>query len=115
MHYNSQTINNQQIALYSNNETIITLNNFLDILVNAPAGTIAINREQLDCQFFDLKTRIAGEMLQKVSNYQKRLIILGDFTDILSNSFHDFICESNKSGTIIFTDTLEKGVALLRK
>jgi hypothetical protein len=36
--------------------------------------------------FFDLKTRIAGEVLQKFVTYRKRVVILGDISDRLNAS-----------------------------
>ena len=45
---------------------------------------------------------IAGEILQKFSNYRVRLAIVGDFTKFTSNSLHEFIYESNKGRFIHF-------------
>jgi hypothetical protein len=52
--------------------------------------------------FFDLKTGIAGEILQKFSNYRIRLAIVGDFSKYTSKSLNDFIYESNKNREINF-------------
>ncbi len=96
-------------------ETVIaTTPDFLDLMMSCPSDTIALQRKNLTQDFFDLKTGVAGEFLQKVSNYQKRLVILGDFSDLQSQSFQAFMLESNRTGKVIFAGTLEAAVQLLR-
>lgn len=60
--------------------------------------------------FFDLKTGIAGEILQKFSNFRIRLAIIGEFEKYESKSVKDFIFESNKNRQINFVNTLEEGL-----
>jgi hypothetical protein len=55
---------------------------------------------------------MAGEILQKFSNYRMRLAIVGDFSEYKSKSLRDFIRESNRTGTINFVGTIDE--ALLR-
>ncbi len=86
----------------------------LDVLMNSPSDTVALEAGDLDARFFDLKSGIAGDMLQKVSNYQRRLIILGDFTDVTSQSLRDFIYESNQQGRVIFAATLAEALSRLK-
>ena len=59
--------------------------------------------------FYDLSTGLAGEILQKVSNYRVRLAISGSFKMITSKRFREFINESNKGSSVGFF--LEKGKA----
>ena len=83
----------------------------LETLINcAYQGTekIIIHADQLMPDFFDLKTGIAGEILQKVSTYQLRLAIVGDFSQYSSKSLQDFIFESNKVGRVNFVASLEE-------
>jgi len=63
--------------------------------------------------FFDLKTGMAGEILQKFSNYRMRLAIVGDFTNYKSKSFKDFVFESNKNRQIIFVGSVEEALERL--
>jgi hypothetical protein len=86
----------------------------LDLLADAQSRTIAIPKECLDPKFFILSSGLAGEMLQKVSNYCRRLIIIGDFQDVKSKSLGDFIYESNKTGQVVFVGSIDEGVAKLR-
>lgn len=63
--------------------------------------------------FFDLKTGIAGDILQKFSTYNMRLAIIGDFSAVTSKSLTDFIFESNKYGRISFVSSREKAIEKL--
>lgn len=68
---------------------------------------VMIYEKDITPDFFDLKTKIAGEILQKFSNYRIGLAIIGDFSKYESKSMKDFIFESNKTGHINFIETLE--------
>ncbi|TGN11892.1 DUF4180 domain-containing protein [Leptospira ilyithenensis] len=87
---------------------------FLNIIVNSPEETIILKKDSFSDHFYDLKTKLAGEMLQKLVNHKMRLIILGDFNNITSNSLRDFIFESNRQGKIIFADNLDEAVEFLK-
>lgn len=67
--------------------------------------TIVIYEKNITPDFFDLKTGIAGEILQKFSNYRVRLAIIGDFEPYQSKSIRDFMFESNKGGHINFVQS----------
>ncbi len=85
----------------------------LDYMVEAGyqgCNKIIIRENYLHPDFFDLKTGIAGEILQKFSNYRMRLAIIGDFSRFGSKSLHDFIRESNRTGIISFVDSLDKAL-----
>jgi len=81
---------------------------------NGSRGVI-IHSASLHPDFFDLKSKLAGEILQKFSNYRMRLAIIGDFTGYTSKSLHDFIRESNKRGIICFVDSLQKAIDMLER
>lgn len=90
----------------------------LDIMVDAGyngCNGIIIHREGLHDDFFDLKTGMAGEILQKFSNYRMKLAIVGDFSQLKSKSLRDFITESNRRGTICFVTSAEEAVSRLDK
>ncbi|GAB3337066.1 DUF4180 domain-containing protein [Larkinella ripae] len=65
--------------------------------------------------FFDLKTGIAGEILQKFSNYRVRLAIVGNFASYQSKSMKDFMYESNKTGHITFVQSKAEALNRLLK
>jgi hypothetical protein len=74
---------------------------------------LIIHYKNLHHDFFDLKTGLAGEILQKFSNYRMRLAIIGDFSEFKSKSLKDFIRESNNRGIISFVDSLEQALSRL--
>lgn len=67
---------------------------------------IIIHETNLTSDFFDLKTRIAGEILQKFSNYRIQLAIIGEFSKYPGKSIRDFIYESNNGKTVNFLPTV---------
>lgn len=69
---------------------------------------IVMYSENIAPEFFDLKSGIAGEILQKFSNYRMRLFIVGDFENLTSKSLTDFVYESNKGNTVNFLNALEE-------
>lgn len=72
------------------------------------SNRLILKKENFLSDFFDLKSGIAGEILQKFSTYDVRLAIVGDFSKITSKSLRDFIYESNKHGRINFVNTIEE-------
>ncbi len=90
----------------------------LDLMANADylgARKIMIREEHLDPAFFDLKTGIAGEILQKFTNYRVQLAIIGDFSKYPGKSIRDFIFESNRYGRINFVSSREEAIERLNK
>ncbi|NQX39915.1 DUF4180 domain-containing protein [Pedobacter steynii] len=67
---------------------------------------IIIYETNLTPDFFDLKTRLAGEVLQKFSNYRVQLVIIGEFSKYPGKSIRDFIYESNKGKIVNFLPTI---------
>ena len=72
-----------------------------------------VHQKNLAPEFFDLKTGIAGDILQKFSNYRVRLVIVGDFGSIEKKSLRDFIYESNQGRQINFVATLDEALERL--
>jgi hypothetical protein len=66
-------------------------------------------------EFYDLKSGIAGEMLQKVSNYHMRLAIVGSFALATSARFREFMAESNKGSQVYFAADNDEALAWLMK
>lgn len=71
---------------------------------------IIIREKNISPDFFDLKTGLAGEILQKFSNYRVQLAIIGDFSKYSSKSLEDFIYESNKGRQVNFLGSLEQAI-----
>ena len=68
------------------------------------ATLIVIPVECLDDEFFQLKTRIAGELIQKFVQYRLRLAIVGDISGFLaeSSALRAFVTESNRGNDVWF-------------
>lgn len=71
---------------------------------------IIVHEKNIAPEFFDLKTRLAGDILQKFVQYQMPLVIIGDFSKFDSQSLHDFIFESNKGKQINFVNNLSEAI-----
>lgn len=78
-------------------------------------GEFILHERNISPDFFDLKTGIAGEILQKFSNYRIRLAIVGDFMAYPGKSLRDFIFESNKGRQVNFLDSVEEAVERLAR
>lgn len=74
---------------------------------------IILHTKNISPLFFDLKSGIAGEVLQKFSNYRVRLAIAGDFSGYTAKSFVDFVRESNKVKQVNFVGTIEEALSVL--
>ncbi|MFC5651141.1 DUF4180 domain-containing protein [Paenibacillus solisilvae] len=106
------------IAVVSSSEKLIVdVQSALDLMatVHYEAGCdrIVINKSLLSESFFDLKTRLAGEILQKFINYRVKVAIIGDFSAFSSKSFQDFIYECNRGSDIYFLPTEQQAIEKL--
>ncbi|MBV8683896.1 MAG: DUF4180 domain-containing protein [Caulobacteraceae bacterium] len=72
---------------------------------------------RIDDAFFQLRTRLAGGIVQKFVNYRLRLVVLGDispWTD-KSEALQDYVRESNRGRALWFvTDLAELESAAAR-
>ncbi|MEZ4722230.1 MAG: DUF4180 domain-containing protein [Flavobacteriales bacterium] len=88
----------------------------LDIMMSCAyqgAEHIIWHQRNIHPDFFDLKTRLAGEVLQKASNYRIRLAIIGHFDDLSNKSLRDFILESNRMGRVVFVSNVDSATRML--
>ena len=112
-------MNDVPIAVLESIEApIASVQDALDLLGNADyqgAQKIMIKREHLHPDFFDLQTKLAGEIMQKIVNYYKQLAVVGDFRDLTRKSWLDFMYESNKTGRIYFAESTQEAVKHLTK
>jgi len=101
----------------SEDQSPLTLPDIIDALGNAHYQGLRIVGVQKEClgqNFFDLQTGVAGEILQKFSNYGLAMVIAGDFQGDMPRSLRDFIRESNATGRVVFSSTFEEGLALIK-
>lgn len=74
---------------------------------------LILYRENIIDDFFDLKTRMAGEILQKFSTYRMKLAIVGNWDSIEKQSLKDFIKESNRMGHVLFANSVEQAIDIM--
>jgi uncharacterized protein DUF4180 len=72
--------------------------------LSARCNFVVVPVERLDDAFFSLKTRIAGEIIQKFVNYELRLAIIGDIARHVeaSTALRDFVFETNRGNQVWF-------------
>lgn len=73
------------------------------------AAFIAIPVERLGDDFFELRTRVAGEITQKFVMYGARVAIVGDISERIaaSNSLAALVRESNRGHNLWFVENLQ--------
>lgn len=104
------------IAELQSDKILTEVQDFLDMMGNSNyqnSNKMVIYQHQLHPDFFELKTKMAGEILQKFSTYNQKLAIAGDFSAIESKSLRDFIRESNRIGRILFVGSLDEALKKL--
>ena len=108
------TIDNRKIAeIISDDIVLQTVEDAVDLIGNMSYqgfDKLIIHEENMISDFFELKNKIAGDILQKFSQYSMPLAIIGDFEKYESKSLNDFIFESNKGKQINFVTTIEDGL-----
>ena len=111
--------NNRLIGEISDTTIVIQHeDDVLDLIGNCKYQAIErliIHESQLHPSFFDLKTKLAGNILQKFSTYQMKIAIVGDFSKYESKSLADFIFESNKQGQVYFLNSTNEAIDYLAK
>ena len=120
MNISSINRNGVNIALVTSDELLITdVQSALDLLATVSYETgcdrMILSKSAINEDFYDLKTRLAGEILQKFINYRTKLAIIGDFSIYSSKSLKDFIYECNKGRDIFFLTDEEEAVDRLSK
>ena len=107
-------IDDRKIAeIISDNIVLQTVEDAVDLIGNMSYqgfDKLIIHEENIISDFFELKNKIAGNILQKFSQYSMPLAIIGDFEKYESKSLNDFIFESNKGKQINFVTTIEDGL-----
>ena len=85
----------------------------LELLMMARAqdtSNLAVHEANIAPGFFDLKTGVAGDALQKLVNYRGRLAIVGDITRYLerTESLRALVRECNRGRDVRFVATMEE-------
>ncbi len=91
-----------------------------DVLAEAfahEANAVLMEEAALAPAFFDLRTGLAGEILQKFANYGRRLAIFGDIGRYLAESaaLRTFVARADHDGQVFFAIDRDAGRAALVK
>ncbi|MEU4097003.1 DUF4180 domain-containing protein [Streptomyces sp. NPDC026673] len=83
----------------------------LDVIGSAfsRAEVVAVPVARLDERFFELRSGLAGEILQKFVNYRIRLAVVGDISAYVaaSKAFRDLVRESDRGDGTWFVADLD--------
>ena len=113
------TKNGRTVAVIDKTEMINSVQDALDLMASArylgDCDAMAVYKESLPEDFFNLKTRFAGDVLQKFSNYRFKFAVMGDFGAYSSKALRDFIYESNKGTLVFFKSSLEEALEALTR
>ncbi|MEK2688331.1 DUF4180 domain-containing protein [Bdellovibrio sp. GT3] len=85
----------------------------MDISYEAGVKKMVFHQANMGPDFFDLKTKVLGELMQKAVNYQIQVAFVGSFSKMESKSLKDLIYESNKGHQQFFAEDLETALELL--
>lgn len=111
--------NGRDIAEVISTDVVINdVRDGLDLMANVDhqgARRIILCEENLNPAFFELRTGLAGDIVQKFANYRMKLAIVGDFTKYNSRSLQAFILESNKGDLLFFVPDRETAIARLTR
>ncbi len=108
------------IALVQSDTLLLTdVQSALDLIATihyeSQCERIALNKEAISEDFFQLSTRLAGDILQKFVTYGIKFAIIGDFSHYTSKALKDFIYESNRGRCIFFASSEEDALDKLSK
>src|SRR6056300_773318 len=101
MKLNFHQTNTGDIAELRPEQRLTSDQDFIDLIGNVHFSgleKVIVHSESLPLKFWNLKSKFAGNVLQKFSNYRQKLFIVGDILNVESKSLQDFIRESNKLG-----------------
>lgn len=109
---------NIEIAVVSSSDILITdVQSALDFMATIRYETgcdcIILNKSAICEDFFNLSTKLAGDILQKFINYHVKIAIVGDFSAYASKSLKAFIYESNSGKDIFFLPDEKKAIEKL--
>lgn len=108
-----KTIHTEIAEVISEKTIIQNADDALDLMGNIyyqGFDRMILHQENITPDFFDLKNKMAGEILQKFSNYRIRLAIVGDFSKFASKSLNDFINESNRGKQVCFVSSVSEAL-----
>jgi len=104
--------NQRLLVLNAEGPILSRTQDLLDLIQQAfaqKASVLIVPVQRMDPAFFQLRSGLAGEFVQKVVNYQLKLVIVGDISAQVaaSDALRDFVREANRGQTVFFVSHLE--------
>ncbi|WP_113700825.1 DUF4180 domain-containing protein [Nonomuraea lactucae] len=92
----------------------------LDLIAEARgqgAAWVAVPARRLHDDFYRLPTGVAGEMVQKFTNYRLGLAVVGDVSrhTAASSAFRAWVYEANRGGHVWFVEDADELAERLRR
>lgn len=106
------------VAIIKSDEVVIKeVQDALDLMATVSydvgCNKLLIHKSNLTEDFFELRTKLAGDILQKYVNYGVKLAIVGDYSGYDSKSLRDFIYESNHGKQFFFVSSEQEALEAL--
>lgn len=92
----------------------LMLDMLMTIAYETGLSRVIIDKGNLTEDFFNLSNKIAGNILQKVINYNMKLAIIGEFSMYDSKALRDFIFECNSGKDIFFVEDEAMALKILK-
>ncbi len=107
MNLNTSEVGKERVAEVLEDGIVIrSVRDALDLLATASyqegATCLMLFDKNVLPEFFDLRTGVAGEILQKYTNHGMKIVLIGDFVSLESRSFRAFVLESNRGKQVAF-------------
>ena len=114
MKIKNHLVNNTRIAEVNSEDFIIlSVEDAVDLLGNlyySDYDSIIIHEKNIGSAFFNLKTGMAGAILQKFANFRVRLIVIGHFEKYESQHLKQLILECNKGKQVNFVGSIAEAL-----
>ena len=108
------------IVIVKTNEIMIkdvqsAIDFIMTIKYKTNCNKMGLNKDAIVEDFFILSKGLAGDILQKIINYQIKFAIYGDYSKYTSKPLKDFIYESNNGKDIFFAENEDGAIKMLSK
>jgi hypothetical protein len=107
--YKIAEVKSEGIIIYNVQDA---LNIMVDVNYN-DVHRIILHEKNISPDFFDLKTGLAGEILQKFVNYKNKVAFVGQFEKYNSRSLTSFIYECNRGNQFFFVGEIKTAITKL--
>ncbi len=97
----------RMLSVEDTDAVLATVRDFTNLIGDAMSEDVrivAIPADRMGDNFYRLRTGVAGEVLQKLVNYQMKLAVIGDVSTWVteSNAFRDLLIELDRGTDVLF-------------